>query len=135
MAAGVVAGVVAIVGLFVVRNDARYLFDGLTSRALPLVVVSVVAGAASSQGCSSHKDRGGGQLPSFPGVWTSGRAPERPRLTATAGNTMTESTPAPTSAAAFSAASFPDSRPILAIRDEQRQGGRGEQHHPEPVHA
>jgi cytochrome bd ubiquinol oxidase subunit II len=45
--AGVVAGVFAIVGLFVVRNDARYLFDGLTSRALPLVVVSVVAGVAA----------------------------------------------------------------------------------------
>jgi cytochrome bd ubiquinol oxidase subunit II len=44
MAAGVVAGVVALVGLFVVRNDARYLFDGLTSRGLALVVVSVLAG-------------------------------------------------------------------------------------------
>jgi cytochrome bd ubiquinol oxidase subunit II len=28
----------------VMRNDARYIFDGLTSRALPLVVVSVLAG-------------------------------------------------------------------------------------------
>jgi cytochrome d ubiquinol oxidase subunit II len=44
VAAGVVAGVAALVGLFVVRNDATYLFDGLTSRALPLVVVSVLAG-------------------------------------------------------------------------------------------
>ena len=44
IAAGVVAGAVALVGLFVVRSDARYIFDGLTSRALPLVVVSVVAG-------------------------------------------------------------------------------------------
>ena len=34
---GVVAGAVALVGLFVVRNEARYVFDGLTSRALPLV--------------------------------------------------------------------------------------------------
>ena len=32
------------VGLLVVRNDARYLFAGLTSRALPLVVISVLAG-------------------------------------------------------------------------------------------
>ena len=33
----VVAGVVALVGIFVLRADARYVFDGLTSRALPLV--------------------------------------------------------------------------------------------------
>ena len=44
VAAGVAAGAVALVGLFVVRSDARYIYDGLTSRALPLVVVSVVAG-------------------------------------------------------------------------------------------
>jgi cytochrome d ubiquinol oxidase subunit II len=42
--AGVVAGVVAVVGLFVVRSDAKYIFVGLTSRALPLVVVSAIAG-------------------------------------------------------------------------------------------
>ena len=62
----------------------------------------------------SVQDEGGGQLPSLLGVWTSGRAPERRRLTATAGNTMTESTPAPTSAAAFSGSIVPESRPILA---------------------
>jgi cytochrome bd ubiquinol oxidase subunit II len=44
VAAGIVAGVVALVGLFVVRSHARYLFDGLASRALPLVVLSVLAG-------------------------------------------------------------------------------------------
>jgi cytochrome bd ubiquinol oxidase subunit II len=44
IAAGVAAGVVALVGLFVVRSDAKYIFDGLTSRALPLVVISVLAG-------------------------------------------------------------------------------------------
>jgi hypothetical protein len=44
VAAGVAAGIVAFAGLLVARNDARYLFDGLTSRALPLVVVSVGAG-------------------------------------------------------------------------------------------
>ena len=33
--AAVVAGVVALVGIFVLRADARYLFDELTSRALP----------------------------------------------------------------------------------------------------
>ena len=37
--AAVVAGVVAVVGIFVLRADAAYLFDGLTSRALPLVIV------------------------------------------------------------------------------------------------
>ena len=35
--ASIVAGVVAIVGIFVLRADARYLFDELTTKALPLV--------------------------------------------------------------------------------------------------
>ena len=35
--AAVVAGVVAFVGIFVLRADARYLFDELTTQALPLV--------------------------------------------------------------------------------------------------
>ena len=41
----VVAGVVAFVGLFVLRADAAYLYDGLTSRALPLVILSALCGA------------------------------------------------------------------------------------------
>jgi cytochrome d ubiquinol oxidase subunit II len=45
--AAVVAGVVAAVGIFVLRADAKYLFDGLTSRALPLVILSAVAGLAT----------------------------------------------------------------------------------------
>jgi len=45
--AAVVAGVVAAIGIFVLRADARYVFDGLTARALPLVVLSAVAGSAS----------------------------------------------------------------------------------------
>ena len=45
--AAVVAGVVALVGIFVLRDDARYVFDGLTSRALPLVILSAVCGTAS----------------------------------------------------------------------------------------
>ncbi len=45
--AGAVAGILALTGLLVVRGDARYLFEGLTSRALPLVVVSAVAGLAA----------------------------------------------------------------------------------------
>jgi len=45
--AAVVAGVVAAIGILVLHADARYLFDGLTSRALPLVIVSTICGAAS----------------------------------------------------------------------------------------
>ena len=44
VAAGVVAGVVAAVGLLVVRSDATYVFDGLTSRALALVLAAAVGG-------------------------------------------------------------------------------------------
>jgi cytochrome bd ubiquinol oxidase subunit II len=42
--AAVAAGLVSLVGLFVLSKDADYLFDGLTSRALPLVVLSAVSG-------------------------------------------------------------------------------------------
>jgi cytochrome d ubiquinol oxidase subunit II len=44
VAAGIVTGAVAFVGIFVLRSDATYLFDGLTSRALPLVVLSAALG-------------------------------------------------------------------------------------------
>jgi cytochrome bd ubiquinol oxidase subunit II len=47
LAAAVVAGIVAIGGVFVLRDDARYLYDGLTSRALPLVIISAVCGLGS----------------------------------------------------------------------------------------
>jgi cytochrome d ubiquinol oxidase subunit II len=47
VAAAVVAGAVAVVGIFVLRSDARYVFDGLTSRALPLVIISAVCGSLS----------------------------------------------------------------------------------------
>ena len=57
--AGVVAGVVALVGLFVVRSDAKYIFDGLTSRALPLVVVSVIAGLGALVLLRGRPRRGG----------------------------------------------------------------------------
>ena len=46
-AAAVAAGLVAAVGIFVLSNDADYLFDGLTSRALPLVILSAVCGVAA----------------------------------------------------------------------------------------
>ena len=45
--AAVIAGLVAFVGIFVLRDDARYVFDGLASRALPFVIASVVAGTLS----------------------------------------------------------------------------------------
>ena len=44
---GFVAGAVAFIGIFVLRADATYLFDGLKSRALPLVIVSAIAGVAA----------------------------------------------------------------------------------------
>jgi cytochrome d ubiquinol oxidase subunit II len=47
IAASVVAGVASVAGIFVLRADADYLFDGLTSRALPLVILAAVCGAAS----------------------------------------------------------------------------------------
>src|SRR5262249_33293797 len=45
--AAVVAGVVAFIGIFVLRSQARYVFDGMTARALPLVILSAVCGTAS----------------------------------------------------------------------------------------
>ena len=43
-AAAVVTGIVAVVGIFVLSNDATYLFHGLRTRALPLVILSAVSG-------------------------------------------------------------------------------------------
>ncbi len=45
--ATVAAGVVAFVGIFVLHSDARYVFDGLASRALPLVILSALCGIGS----------------------------------------------------------------------------------------
>jgi len=45
--AAVVAGVVALAGIAILHADATYLFDELTSRALPLVLVSAIGGIAS----------------------------------------------------------------------------------------
>jgi cytochrome bd ubiquinol oxidase subunit II len=46
-AAAVAAGLTAAAGVFVLHEDARYVFDGLTSRALPLAILSAVGGLAS----------------------------------------------------------------------------------------
>ena len=42
-----VVGVVALAGILVLHDDARYVFDGLTSRALPLVIISAICGVGS----------------------------------------------------------------------------------------
>jgi cytochrome bd ubiquinol oxidase subunit II len=47
VAAAVGAGVVAFAGIFVLRADARYIYDGLTSDALPLVLASAAFGLAA----------------------------------------------------------------------------------------
>jgi cytochrome d ubiquinol oxidase subunit II len=45
--AAVVAGIIAFAGIFVLHADAKYIFDGLTSRALPCVIVSAICGVSS----------------------------------------------------------------------------------------
>lgn len=47
LAAAAIAGTAAAVGIVVLRADARALFDGLTSRGLPLIAVSGLAGLAT----------------------------------------------------------------------------------------
>jgi len=47
LATAVVAGVVAFGGIFVLHNDAHYVFDGLTARAFPLVIASAACGIGS----------------------------------------------------------------------------------------
>jgi cytochrome d ubiquinol oxidase subunit II len=44
VASAVVAGVVAVVGLFVLNAEASHVFDGLKSRALPTAILSVLCG-------------------------------------------------------------------------------------------
>jgi cytochrome d ubiquinol oxidase subunit II len=56
--AAVAAGVVALSGLFVLRADSPYLFGGLTSRALPVVVLSALCGAGSLVLLVRHAHRG-----------------------------------------------------------------------------
>jgi cytochrome d ubiquinol oxidase subunit II len=43
-AAALAAGALAVAGIFVLRADARFIYDGLTGDGLPLVVVSLVCG-------------------------------------------------------------------------------------------
>ena len=46
LAAAIVAGAFAVVGLVVMRSKASYVYDGLTGDALPLVILSLLSGAA-----------------------------------------------------------------------------------------
>jgi cytochrome d ubiquinol oxidase subunit II len=47
IASAVVAGAVAVAGVFVLQHDARDLFHGLTHRGAPLIALSAVAGVAT----------------------------------------------------------------------------------------
>jgi cytochrome bd ubiquinol oxidase subunit II len=44
LAAGAVVAILGLVGIFILRADAPYLFHGLATRALPLVILSVLCG-------------------------------------------------------------------------------------------
>ena len=44
--AGAVAGLLAIAGIIALHSDAHYVYDRLTGKALPLVIVSAIAGVA-----------------------------------------------------------------------------------------
>ena len=45
--AGIVTGALAVAGIVVLHEDARYVYDGLTSNGLPLVIVSALSGIAA----------------------------------------------------------------------------------------
>ena len=77
--AAVVAGVVSLVGIFVLKEDAEYLFHGLTSRALPLVILSALCGSAALFLLTRASHEGPGWRPSrrwrrswWAGGWRSG---------------------------------------------------------------
>ena len=44
--AAAATGALAVIGIFVFRNDARYVYDGLVGEALPLVILSIIFGIA-----------------------------------------------------------------------------------------
>jgi cytochrome d ubiquinol oxidase subunit II len=56
--AAVVTGAIALAGIWVLHEDARYVFDGLTSRAVPLVIISAVGGVGSIVLLVRHNHRG-----------------------------------------------------------------------------
>jgi cytochrome d ubiquinol oxidase subunit II len=59
VAAAVVAGTAAFVGIFVLRADATYVFHGLTSRGLPFVVISALCGVGALVLLARNAPRGG----------------------------------------------------------------------------
>jgi cytochrome d ubiquinol oxidase subunit II len=46
ISAALVAGAIALAGLFVLRDDARFVYDGLTDEGIPLVILSALCGPA-----------------------------------------------------------------------------------------
>ncbi len=56
--AGIATGALALAGILVLREDARFLYDGLTGEGLPLVVLSAVCGAAALALLASGARRG-----------------------------------------------------------------------------
>jgi cytochrome d ubiquinol oxidase subunit II len=46
LAAALVAGAIAVAGVFVLRDDARFVYDGLTDEGIPLVILSALCGLA-----------------------------------------------------------------------------------------
>jgi cytochrome d ubiquinol oxidase subunit II len=56
-ASGIV-GVIGIIGIFVLSADAPYLFDGLASRALPLVILGALCEVAALVLLIRHAPRG-----------------------------------------------------------------------------
>jgi cytochrome d ubiquinol oxidase subunit II len=56
--AALVAGVAAVIGIFILHADATYVFHGLASRALPFVILSSLCGIASLLLLHRHASRG-----------------------------------------------------------------------------
>ena len=67
--AGIVTGALALAGIFVLRNQAHYVFDRLVHEALPLVLVSAVCGL----GALVLLGRCGARA--APGCWPPARSP------------------------------------------------------------
>ena len=66
MVAALAAGAIALAGIFVFRADARYIYDGLTSEGLPLVIASAAlrarrAGAPAGGASGGAPPAGGGR--------------------------------------------------------------------------
>ena len=78
VASAIVVAVIAAAGAFVLHADADYLFDGLTSRALPVAILSGACGAAlcccwfaAPPGAPGPSPWSRSPPPSSPGVWRS----------------------------------------------------------------